>query len=86
MFIILRQNFDGRLHNEYYRDWNNAKIALDKAVKRCCDSLNGKVTKEIDTFDASRGVPVYEKMAAFPNNEYSVWTLVYGFFEDDFMT
>jgi len=81
-FVIYRKSVGGRVYDQYFRTWDNARAAMEKDVTDCTRDGFARIDRRFDRFDASKGFYVYEAHGTTCENEPVIWALLDGYFQD----
>ena len=86
MFAIYRKNVGGRIHDRYFKDYDNARTELKRDVERMRDVCGGKVTERIDRMNEDKGFWEYEVRMRVNTGtivEQASLAIIDGYFEDE---
>jgi hypothetical protein len=83
MFTILVKDFNGRIVERYFKDWNNAKNVMDSEVQDALTNRGGCLKSQSDFFNDAKGFYEYSATLHFAEvGEDCTWFLTEGHFED----
>lgn len=82
MFVTYRNSVGGRVHDRYFKSWENAKKELLADLKRMKEQLGWKETKKLDKMNVDKGFYVYEHNLITEEGEKVVLALIDTYFED----
>lgn len=83
MFTILVKNFNGRVVERYFKEWDNAKKAMDSEVQDAVANQGGCLKSQSDFFNSTKGFYEYSVTLHFAQaDEDCTWYLTEGHFED----
>ena len=82
MFSIYNYNVDGRKHDRYFQNWDNAEAELQKDIERITRDGKAKKVEDKDYFNVEKGFQV--RYVILKDDEGRTFTLsiLNGYFED----